>query len=408
MPTYVYKGRNRANENVSGEKIAENREALDRLLKREQITITNVREKGREIALPKLKGRQSVNAHELAIFTKQFSVMIDAGLPLVQCLDILAAQQPNKFFAQSISSVQADVEAGSTLAAAMEKQPKVFDRLYTNMVAAGETGGILDNILQRLSVYIEKAVKLKSDIKGAMTYPVIVVVMAVIVISVIMIVVIPSFTKIFQELLGGDAGLPLPTQIVVSISHFLVGYWWLMAIVIAAISYGIKMYYATPKGNRVIDNLLLKAPILGPVVKKVAVARFARTLSTLLSSGVSILEALDITARTSGNIMIQEAILKVRAGVERGQTLVEPLNATGIFPNMVGQMIGIGEQTGALDTMLGKIADFYEQEVDAAVAGLLTLIEPLMIGFLGISIGGIVIAMYLPLFTLIGKLSNGK
>ena len=408
MPTYVYKGRNRANENVSGEKAAENREALDRLLKREQITLTNVREKGREIALPKLKGRQRVNAKELAIFTKQFSVMIDAGLPLVQCLDILAAQQPNKFFAQSISSVQADVEAGSTLAAAMEKQPKVFDRLYTNMVAAGETGGILDNILQRLSVYIEKAVKLKSDIKGAMTYPVIVVIMAVIVISVIMIVVIPSFTKIFQELLGGDAGLPLPTQIVVNISHLLVGYWWLMAIVIGAIAFGIKAYYATPKGNRVIDNLLLKALILGPVVKKVAVARFARTLSTLLSSGVSILEALDITARTSGNIMIQEAILKVRSGVERGQTLVEPLNATGIFPSMVGQMIGIGEQTGALDTMLGKIADFYEQEVDAAVAGLLTLIEPLMIGFLGISIGGIVIAMYLPLFTLIGKLSNSN
>ena len=304
--------------------------------------------------------------------------------------------------------VQADVEAGSTLAAAMEKQPKVFDRLYTNMVAAGETGGILDNILQRLSVYIEKAVKLKSDIKGAMTYPVIVVVMAVIVISVIMIVVIPSFTQIFKELLGGDEGLPLPTQIVVNISHFLVGYWWLMTIAIAAISYGIKMYYATPKGNRVIDKLLIKAPILGPLVKKVAVARFARTLSTLLSSGVSILEALDITARTSGNVIIQEAILKVRSGVERGQTLVEPLNMTGIFPNMVGQMISIGEQTGALDTMLSKIADFYEQEVDAAVAALLTLIEPLMIGFLGISIGGIVIAMYLPLFTLIGKLSNGK
>ncbi len=408
MPTYVYKGRNRANKTVSGEKIAENREALERMLKREQISLTNVREKGREIALPKLGMKKSVNAKELAVFTKQFSVMIDAGLPLVQCLDILAAQQPNKFFAQGISSVQADVEAGSTLAAAMEKQPKVFDRLYTNMVAAGETGGILDNILQRLSVYIEKAVKLKSDIKGAMTYPIIVVVIAVIVISVIMIVVIPSFTKIFKELLGGDEGLPVPTQIVVNISHFLVGYWWMMTIVIAALSYGIKMYYATPKGNWQIDKLLLKTPIIGSVIRKVAVARFARTLSTLLTSGVSILEALDITARTSGNVIIQDAILKVRAGIERGQTLVEPLNATGIFPNMVGQMIGIGEQTGALDTMLGKIADFYEQEVDAAVAGLLAMIEPVMIGFLGITIGGIVIAMYLPLFSLIGKLSGGK
>ena len=408
MPTYVYKGRDRANKTVSGEKIAENREALERMLRREQISITNVREKGREIALPKLGMRKSVNAKELAVFTKQFSVMIDAGLPLVQCLDILAAQQPNKFFAQAISSVQADVEAGSTLAAAMEKQPKVFDRLYTNMVAAGETGGILDNILQRLSVYIEKAVKLKSDIKGAMTYPVIVVVIAVIVISVIMIVVIPSFTKIFKELLGGDEGLPVPTQIVVNISHFLVGYWWLMTIAIAALTYGIKMYYATPKGNWNIDKLLLKTPIIGSVIRKVAVARFARTLSTLLTSGVSILEALDITARTSGNLIIQDAILKVRAGIERGQTLVEPLNATNIFPNMVGQMIGIGEQTGALDTMLGKIADFYEQEVDAAVAGLLSMIEPLMIGFLGITIGGIVIAMYLPLFSLIGKLSGGK
>ncbi|MBS1809855.1 MAG: type II secretion system F family protein [Acidobacteria bacterium] len=408
MPTYVYKGRNRANETVSGEKTAENREALERMLKREQISLTNVREKGREIALPKLGMKKSVNAKELAVFTKQFSVMIDAGLPLVQCLDILAAQQPNKFFAQSISSVQADVEAGSTLAAAMEKQPKAFDRLYTNMVAAGETGGILDNILQRLSVYIEKAVKLKSDIKGAMTYPIIVVVIAVIVISVIMIFVIPSFTKIFKELLGGDEGLPLPTQIVVNISHFMVGYWWLIAIVGGVLTYAIKMYYATPKGNWQIDNLLLKTPIIGSVIRKVAVARFARTLSTLLSSGVSILEALDITARTSGNVIIQDAILKVRSGIERGQTLVEPLNATGIFPNMVGQMIGIGEQTGALDTMLGKIADFYEQEVDAAVAGMLSLIEPVMIGFLGVTIGGIVIAMYLPLFSLIGKLSNGK
>ncbi len=406
MPIYVYKGRNRANEVVSGERTAENREALEKMLKREQVVMTNVREKGREFALPKLGGGGSVNAKELSVFTRQFSVMIDAGLPLVQCLDILATQQPNKFFSQAIASVQADVEGGSTLAAAMEKQPKVFDRLYTNMVAAGETGGILDNILQRLSIYIEKAVKLRSEIKGAMTYPIIVVVMAVVVIAVIMIFVIPSFAKIFKELLGESEGLPLPTQIVVSMSDFLASYWWLLAIIIGAVGAAFKWYYGTPKGNRQIDQIALKLPIFGDIARKVAVARFSRTLSTLLTSGVSILEALDITARTSGNIIIQEAIMTIRTGVERGQTLVEPLNATKVFPSMVSQMVGIGEQTGALDTMLGKIADFYEQEVDAAVANLLTLIEPLMIGFLGVSIGGIVIAMYLPLFTLIGKMSN--
>ena len=405
MPTFVFKGRNRANESVTGERVAEDRDALDRVMKREQIILTSVREKGREIALPKFGQRQKINAKELAIFTRQFSVMIDAGLPLVQCLDILASQQPNKFFAQSVRSVQTDIEAGSTLAAAMEKQPKVFDRLYTNMIAAGETGGILDNILQRLSVYIEKSVKLKSDIKGAMMYPIIVVVMAVLVISLIMIVVIPAFSKIFKEL-SGDAGLPLPTQIVVDISNFMVSYWWLMLATGFGIFWAVKWYYSTPKGNRVIDQLLLNAPIIGPVVRKVAVARFSRTLATLLSSGVAILEALDITARTSGNVLVQEAILKIRQGVERGQTLVEPLIATKVFPAMVGQMVGIGEQTGAMDTMLGKIADFYEQEVDAAVAGLLTLIEPLMIGFLGISVGGIVIAMYLPLFSLISKMNK--
>jgi type IV pilus assembly protein PilC len=406
MPTYVYQGRNRMNETVTGEKAAENREALSRLLRREQIMLTNAREKGREIALPKFKGRQRVNAKELAILTRQFSVMIDAGLPLVQCLEILAAQQPNKFFQQALMSVQADVEAGATLADAMSRQPKVFDRLFVNMVAAGETGGILDGILQRLSTYLEKVVKLRSDIKSAMTYPVIVIVMAVLVLSVIMIVVIPAFTKIFQEMLGEKEALPLPTMIVVNISHFMASYWWLAAIIIGAISYGVKMYYATPDGRKKIDAIMLKAPIFGDLLKKLAVARFSRTLSTLLSSGVAILEALDITARTAGNVIVQEAILKIREGVERGQTIVEPLNATKLFPNMVGQMIGIGEQTGALDAMLSKIADFYEQEVDAAVAQLLTMIEPLMIGFLGVTIGGIVIAMYLPLFTLIGKLSK--
>lgn len=407
MPTYVYKGRNRMNEMITGERAAENRDALERLLRREQVILTSAKEKGKEFALPKFGARQKVDAKDLSVFTRQFSVMIDAGLPLVQCLEILGSQQPNKFFQQSILNVRADVESGMTLADAMSKQPKVFDRLYTNMIAAGETGGILDMILQRLAVYIEKAVKLKSDVKSAMIYPVAVIVIAVLVITVIMIVVIPAFTKIFQEMLGPGELLPLPTRIVVGISHFMASWWWLAALFIGLSAYGIKMYYATPGGQKVIDTLLLKSPVIGMVLRKVTIARFSRTLGTLLSSGVAILEALDITARTAGNVVVQEAILKVRAGVERGQTFVEPLLATKIFPNMVSQMIGIGEQTGAMDAMLSKIADFYEQEVDAAVKQMLTLIEPIMIAFLGVTIGGIVIAMYLPLFTLIGKLSGG-
>ena len=408
MPTFVYKGRNRMNENVTGERTADNREALERLLRREQIILTSAREKGRELALPFVSSMgQKIAPKELAIFTRQFSVMIDAGLPLVQCIDILAEQQQNKFFKQALTSVRNDVESGMTLADAMAKQPKAFDRLYTNMVAAGETGGILDAILQRLATYIEKAVKLKSDVKSALIYPVAVVVIACLVIAVIMIFVIPAFTKIFQEMLGPGELLPLPTRIVVGVSHFMASYWWVAALIIGAMVWAVKMYYATPGGKKVIDTGMLKAPVFGPVLKKVAVARFSRTLATLLSSGVPILESLDITAKTAGNVVITEAIQKVRAGVERGQTFVEPLRATQVFPNMVAQMIGIGEQTGAMDSMLSKIADFYEQEVDAAVKQMLTLIEPIMIGFLGVTIGSIVIAMYLPLFTLIGKMSGG-
>jgi type IV pilus assembly protein PilC len=407
MPTFVFKGRNRANEVITGERAAENREALEKLLRREQVILTSAKEKGKEFALPKIgTPGKSVNSKELAIFTRQFSVMVDAGLPLVQCLDILAEQQQNKYFRQVLGNVRTDVENGSTLAAAMEKQSKVFDRLYTNMVAAGETGGILDAILQRLATYIEKAVKLKSDVKGALIYPVAVIVMAIIVISVIMVVVIPAFTKIFKELLGPGESLPLPTQIVVVISAFMASYWWLLLLIVCAIFFAVKKYYATPGGKKNIDTIMLKLPVFGDVLRKVAVARFSRTLSTLLAAGVPILESLDITAKTAGNVVITEAINKVRAGVERGQTFVEPLRATQVFPNMVAQMVGIGEQTGAMDSMLGKIADFYEQEVDAAVKGMMTLIEPIMIGFLGVTIGGIVIAMYLPLFSLIGKMSS--
>lgn len=407
MPTYVYKGRNRMNDVVAGEKVAENQEALRQLLRRESITLTTAKEKGREISIPKLGKKQKVKAKELAIFTRQFSVMIDAGLPLVQCLEILGGQQENKFFQEVLSQVRQDVEEGSTLSAAMARHPKVFDQLYANMIDAGETGGILDVILQRLSTFIEKTVKLKRDIMSAMIYPVAVIVMAIGAIAVIMVVVIPQFQNIFMGLLGPGEQLPLPTRIVVGISSFIAGWGGLVTLAsIVAFFFGIKYYYSTPGGRRHLDALTLKLPMFGPIMRKVAVARFTRTLSTLLSSGVPILQSLDITARTAGNVVIEEAIGKVRAGVERGESFVEPLKATNVFPSMVAQMVGIGEQTGALDAMLGKIADFYEQEVDAAVADLLTMIEPLLIGFLGISIGSIVIAMYLPLFTLIGKLSS--
>jgi type IV pilus assembly protein PilC len=407
MPNYVFKGRNKLNETVVGERVADNREALRQALRREQVTITSVKEKGREIGIPKLGGRKKVKAKDLSIFTRQFSVMIDAGLPLVQCLDILAQQQDNKFFQAILMQIRQDVEEGSTLAAAMARHPKVFDQLYSNMVDAGETGGILDLILQRLSTFIEKIVKLKRDVISAMIYPAAVIAIAIIAIAVIMIVVIPQFQNIFLGLLGPGELLPLPTRIVIGFSNFLAG-WGGLGILISIIgaAIGIRYYYKTPGGRKFIDALLLKVPLIGDIFRKISVARFSRTLSTLLSSGVPILQSLDITARTAGNVIIESAILKVREGVERGESFVEPLKATEVFPHMVAQMIGIGEQTGALDAMLGKIADFYEQEVDAAIANLLTLMEPILIGFLGVTIGSIVIAMYLPLFTLIGKLAN--
>jgi len=408
MPTYVFKGQNRLNEIVSGERVADNREALRQALRREQITLMSVKEKGREIGIPKLAGKRKVKSKDLAIFTRQFSVMIDAGLPLVQCLDILSQQQQNKYFQQVLAQVRQDVEEGSTLANAMSRHPRVFDQLYANMVEAGETGGILDLILQRLSTFIEKIVKLKRDVVSALIYPAAVILLAIAAIAVIMIVVIPQFQNIFLGLLGPGEPLPLPTRIVVGISNFLAGWGGLGILVgIIATAVGLKIYYKTPKGRKVIDTILLKVPILGPIFLKIGMARFSRTLSTLLSSGVPILQSLDITAKTAGNVVIEEAILAIRAAVEQGKSFVEPLRASEIFPHMVAQMVGIGEQTGALDAMLGKIADFYEQEVDSAIANLMTLIEPALIGFLGVTIGSIVVAMYLPMFTLIGKLSQG-
>ena len=408
MPTYVFKGHNRLNEIVSGERVADNREVLRQALRREQITLMSAKEKGREIGIPKLAGKRKVKSKDLAIFTRQFSVMIDAGLPLVQCLDILSQQQSNKHFQQVLAQVRQDVEEGSTLAAAMNRHPKTFDQLYSNMVEAGETGGILDLILQRLSTFIEKIVKLKRDVISAMIYPAAVILLAIVAVAVIMIVVIPQFQQIFLGLLGPGEPLPLPTRIVVGLSSFLAG-WGGICILVAIVAsvVGLKFYYKTPKGKKVIDTILLKVPIIGPIFLKIAIARFSRTLSTLLSSGVPILQSLDITARTAGNVVVEEAITSIRDGVEQGKNFVEPLRASEIFPHMVAQMVGIGEQTGALDAMLGKIADFYEQEVDAAIANLLTLIEPALIGFLGVTIGGIVVSMYLPMFSLIGKLSQG-
>ncbi len=399
MPNYVWKGRNRAGLVQEGVLAADTKEVALASLRRQNIVVTGIRERGKEISLTKM-GRR-VNPKTLAVFTRQFSVMIDAGLPLVQCIEILANQQEHKNFQKILLQVRQDVEAGSTLADAMRRHPKAFDNLYVNMIAAGEAGGILDTILQRLSVYIEKAVKLRSQVRSALIYPIAVIVIASIVVAVILLKVIPTFAALFTSL---GAELPMPTRVVIRASNFLARYFILFVIGVAAAAYGIRRYYATYRGRRVIDGLLLKLPILGMILRKIAVARFCRTLATLTSSGVPILESLDITARTSGNAIVEDAILETRKSVEGGKTIVEPLRDSNVFPNMVVQMIGVGEQTGALDAMLNKIADFYEDEVDTAVAGLVKLMEPVMIFILGVIIGGIVIAMYLPMFTLINKI----
>jgi type IV pilus assembly protein PilC len=399
VPSYAWKGRNRAGSVQEGALVAESKEIALAQLRRQNIVVTGIRERGKEISLSKV-GRK-VPPKILAVFTRQFSVMIDAGLPLVQCLEILALQQEHKNFQKILLQVRQDVEAGSTLADAMRRHPKAFDNLYVNMIAAGEAGGILDTILQRLSVYIEKAVKLRSQVRSAMIYPVAVIFIAAIVVAVILLKVIPTFAALFTSL---GAELPLPTRIVIYASNFLARYFIFVVLAIGALAYGIRRYYKTYRGRRVIDGLLLKAPILGMILRKISVARFCRTLATLTSSGVPILESLDITARTAGNAIVEDAILETRKSVEGGKTIVEPLKESNVFPNMVVQMIGVGEQTGALDAMLNKIADFYEDEVDVAVQGLVKLMEPVMIFILGVIIGGIVIAMYLPMFTLINKI----
>src|SRR5437868_11000832 len=378
MPTFEWKGRGRTGE-TAGVLVADSKDAVIASLRRQQIVVTAVKEKGKEIAVPKFGGR--VPPQLIAIFTRQFSVMIDAGLPLVQCLEILAGQQENKNFKRALIQIRQDVESGSSLADAMRKHPKVFSDLFTNMVAAGEAGGILDTILQRLAQYIEKSVKLNGQVKSAMIYPVAVISIAVIVVIVILWKVIPVFAALFK---GLGAELPMPTQIVIALSNFIADFWWLIGLVIGGTIYFLRQYHGTEKGRRVLDGLLLKTPILGMLLRKIAVARFCRTLSTLTASGVPILDGLQITARTAGNAIVEDAIMATRKSVEEGKTISEPLGDTDVFPSMVVQMIAVGEQTGALDTMLSKIAEFYEDEVDTAVAGLMKLLEPILIAFLGV------------------------
>ncbi len=403
MPVFTYQGVNRAGTKVSGERAADSKAALQAALRREQISVSKLSEKGKEFNIPTFG--TGVDAKELAIFTRQFSVMIDAGLPLVQCLEILAGQQENKTFQKILTSVRASVEGGATLSASMKQHEKVFDPLYYNMVEAGETGGILDTILQRLSTYIEKNVKLKRAVKSAMIYPVSVMGIAIAVVALLLWKVVPIFATLFA---GLGAALPLPTRIVIALSNFVGSIYGLMIVVFAVGSgFAINFWYKTPQGRYTIDALLLKAPVVGMVLRKIAVARFTRTLGTLISSGVPILEGLDITARTAGNAVVEKAIAQTRKAVEAGRSLVDPLKETDVFPGMVTQMIGVGEQTGAMDAMLQKIADFYEDEVDVAVKDMLTAIEPIMIVFLGIVVGGVVISMYLPMFSLIGQLSKG-
>jgi type IV pilus assembly protein PilC len=403
MPVFTYRGVNRAGTAITGEMAAATKDEVSALLRRQQIEVKKISEKGKEFSLPTFGG--GVSAKELAIFTRQFSVMIDAGLPLVQCLEILASQQENRVFQNVLTAVRTSVEGGTTLSAAMRTHEKVFDPLYVNMVEAGETGGILDAILQRLATYIEKRVKLKAAIKSAMIYPSSVIGIAVAVITLLLWKVVPIFATMFA---GMQVELPMATKFVIGLSNFIGSvYGLLIVVVVVVVVVLLKLWYGTPGGRLAIDAFMLKLPVLGMLLRKIAVASFTRTLGTLIASGVPILEGLDITARTSGNAVIERALLQVRRAIEQGRTLVDPLRESGIFPGMVTQMIGVGEQTGAMDAMLQKIADFYEDEVDAATKDLLTLMEPIMILFLGITVGGIIISLYLPIFELVAKVGGG-
>jgi type IV pilus assembly protein PilC len=402
MPVFTFTGTDPQGKRIAGERLADSKAAVTMQLRRERITPGAIKEKGKEFALPKL-GTGTVPVKDTAVFFRQFSVMIDAGLPLVQCLEILAANQENQIFQKCLTGVRQSVEGGSTLSNAMRQYPKIFDDLTTNMIEAGEAGGILDTILQRLATYVEKAVKLKAAVKSALIYPVSVISIACLVVGCLLKFVVPIFANMFVSM-GVD--LPLPTKIVIGLSNFVGRFWWLVIGGMVLIFFLVKYIRKDPKGRYMFDKMLLNLPVLGTVLRKIAVARFTRTLGTLITSGVPILEGLSITARTSGNAVLEDALMKVRKAVEEGRTIVDPLKESGVFPNMVTQMIGVGEATGAMDAMLQKIADFYEDEVDAATKDMLTLLEPIMIGFLGVAVGGIVISLYMPLFSMISKLSG--
>jgi type IV pilus assembly protein PilC len=402
MPVFTFSGKDASGQKISGERTSVNKEALGQQLRREHITPGSIREKGKEFSMPTF-GSGKVKVKEIAIFFRQFSVMIDAGLPLVQCLEILAANQENAAFQKTLNGVRSTVEGGATLANAMRQYPNVFDDLTTNMIEAGETGGILDIILQRLATYVEKAVRLKAAVKSALIYPVAVVSIATLIVGALLKWVVPIFSNLFA---GLGVNLPLPTRIVMGLSAFVQGFWWVFIAVVVGFVFGLKQIRKHPKGRYYFDKTLLMMPIVGPLLRKIAVGRFTRTLGTLITSGVPILEGLAITARTSGNAVLEEALMKVRKAIEEGRTIVDPLRECGVFPNMVTQMIGVGEATGAMDNMLQKIADFYEEEVDAATKDMLAMLEPAIIGLLGVVIGGIVISLYMPLFAMIAKMAG--
>ncbi len=400
MPNFAWKGRGRTGKLEEGLLIADSKDAAAAILRRQQIQVSSLRAKDRQIPLlPKLGGR--VNSTKLSIFTRQFSVMLDAGLPLVQCLEILGGQEEHKVFQAIINAVRTDVESGMSLAESMKRHPNAFDNLYVNMIAAGEAGGILDVILQRLSMYIEKAVKLKNQVQSALMYPIAVLAIAGGVVFIILWKVIPVFASMFA---GMGAQLPYLTRMVVKASNMVVSYGVWLILLMILLYVALREWHKTYRGRRILDRIVLMFPIVGTMMLKISIARFCRTLATLTSSGVPILDGLEITARTSGNAIIEDSIMSVRKSVEEGKTISAPLAETKIYPPMVCQMISVGEQTGALDQMLSKIADFYEDEVDTAVNGLMKLIEPIMIVILGVLIGTIVVAMYLPMFAMFSKI----
>ena len=401
MAVFVFSGRTRGGQTITGEMEAANREAVVARLRSQQVIATAVRSKPKDITIPGLAAK--VSDKDIVVFTRQFATMIDAGLPLVQCLEILASQQDNKTLKKTLTEIRQSVEGGSTFAAALKQHPKIFTSLYANMVEAGEAGGILDTILNRLAQYMEKAMALKKRVKSAMIYPSTIITVAVVVVIFLLIFVIPTFKAMFE---GFGATLPLPTVIVLELSRLARQYFLIFLGVLAAAVVGLRYWYSTPSGKLAVDKFLLRTPVFGILIRKVAVAKFTRTLGTLVSSGVAILDGLEITARTAGNKVVELAVMRTRASIAEGKTISDPLRASGVFPPMVVQMIAVGEQTGALDAMLGKIADFYDEEVDTAVANLTALLEPMLMVFLGVVIGGVVIAMYLPIFklvTVVGK-----